>query len=280
MRKEVYWPRVIEAKKEEPQDKRAHIQIEIKKFLLNIKPKEKQSMLEQVYLNNFIYAKNAEQMELLFNIIKAMEIVDRIYFVPRDYRAMAYFDTALPIGHEQTISQPSTVARMLLLLLDGIWVYAKEDKLTAYEIGTGSGWNACIISCLLGFYFNNYYVYSVDRIKALVELSLKNVKKLSEEFKAGFEFIKKLKFVFADGFEYAKHKKFDYIIFTAGIPNAMIEKQVKEMATKSLRQEGRLICPETYGEIFIYEKGRRELKVRKTQEAFAFVPLMKGKVLE
>ncbi|MEM2478931.1 MAG: hypothetical protein QXE64_00705 [Candidatus Pacearchaeota archaeon] len=283
--KKVYWPRVIEYKQPEAKDERGEVMAKIKNFLLGIKPREKLQMLEQVYLNNFIYAKTKEQMELLFNILKAMDAVDRAYFVLREYRNMAYFDNALPIGFDQTISQPSTVARMLLLLFDGIWERRKEKvKFKVFEVGTGSGWNAALIAYLLSFYFKSYEVHSVDRIEGLVKFAKQNLAKLlAMQNQKEIKIIKnKIKIAFDDAFEYAKGKKFDYIIFTAGIPNKIIEEKVKAMARENLRKDGILICPETYGEIFIYKKAKHghSLKLEKTSEAFAFVPLLEGKIYE
>jgi len=272
MKKEVYWPRVIKIKKKKEKNPLDDLKKDIEVFLLSIKNNEKRKMLESVYLNNIFYAKTQSQLELLFNILKAMNEIDRKFFVQHNYKAMAYFDMALPIGHEQTISQPTTVARMLLLLLDGI--KSKKGKIKVYEIGTGSGWNAALIAYLLKLYNKQYGVHSVDRIKALVEFAKKNIEKLKKNKKINLN----LKIICEDGFVYVKNKKFDYIIFTAGIPNKEIENKVREIARKNLKQNGKLIAPETYGEIFIFEKSRT-LKVSKTQETYAFVPLLQGKIL-
>ncbi|MEM4318642.1 MAG: protein-L-isoaspartate O-methyltransferase [Candidatus Pacearchaeota archaeon] len=271
-KKEVYWPRVIEANPPEQKDLRAELQVKIKKFLLSIKLKEKREMLEAVYLNNFMHAKTFEQLELLFSILKAMNEIDRGYFVLREYKSMAYFDNALPIGYEQTISQPSTVARMLLLLFDKIW--ERKGKVKVYEIGTGSGWNVALIAYILKLYKIKNEIHSVDRVEGLVNFAKKNIQKL------GNKNMKTIMIMFEDGFKYAKGKKFDYIIFTAGIPNTLVENKVREMARQSLKAGGRLLCPETYGEIFIFEKTEKGVKLKKTQEAFAFVPLLEEKVYE
>ena len=67
-------------------------------------------------------------------VMEAFLRVPRHKFVPPEYRDAAYIDAPLPIGEGQTISQPSTVARMLLLAE----LQERDDVL---EIGTGSGWN-------------------------------------------------------------------------------------------------------------------------------------------
>jgi protein-L-isoaspartate(D-aspartate) O-methyltransferase len=86
----------------------------------------------------------------------AMQRVDRARFVPRDHAARAYDDAALPIGHEQTISQPTMVA----LLIEALELGGDERVL---DIGTGSGYQAAILAEL------SAEVYTVERIAALAE---------------------------------------------------------------------------------------------------------------
>ena len=71
-------------------------------------------------------------------IAEAMRVVDRKSFIPVNLIGKTYCDTALPIEKGQSISQPSTVARMLQIL-------KVEDSDNVLEIGTGSGWNAALI---------------------------------------------------------------------------------------------------------------------------------------
>ena len=79
-------------------------------------------------------------------ILDAMRQVPRHLFVPKLVTAKAYGNTALPIGHQQTISQPFIVARMIELLeLTG-----KEKVL---EVGTGTGYQAVVLSKLAGKVF-------------------------------------------------------------------------------------------------------------------------------
>jgi protein-L-isoaspartate(D-aspartate) O-methyltransferase len=87
-------------------------------------------------------------------VIQAMRQVPRHLFVPQRFRAMAYEDTPIPIGFEQTISQPYIVAYMLQCLkLTGV------EKVL--EIGTGSGYQAALLSQLCG------QVYSIEIIQEL-----------------------------------------------------------------------------------------------------------------
>ena len=76
------------------------------------------------------------------NVIDAFLYVPREKFMPSSLKQRAYEDIALPLSHGQTISQPSTVARMISLLK-----LKKSDSVL--EIGTGSGWNAALISKLV-----------------------------------------------------------------------------------------------------------------------------------
>jgi protein-L-isoaspartate(D-aspartate) O-methyltransferase len=75
-------------------------------------------------------------------VLAAMRRVPRHRFVPREYSAFAYMDGPLPIGHGQSISQPSLIARMTEVLS-----LKKTDKVL--EVGTGSGYQAAILAELV-----------------------------------------------------------------------------------------------------------------------------------
>lgn len=89
-------------------------------------------------------------------VLSAMEEVPRHLFVRSSERSRAYQDSALPIGHEQTISQPYIVARMTELL-------EPDEDLRALEVGTGSGYQAAVLAAC------GLEVFSVERIAALSE---------------------------------------------------------------------------------------------------------------
>ena len=103
-------------------------------------------------------------------VLEAMAHVPREHFVPEEIRDRAYDDSALPIGHQQTISQPWVVAAICQALELG----GNEDVL---EIGTGSGYSAAVLARLAR------HVKSVERVpeladtarSALVELGVDNV---------------------------------------------------------------------------------------------------------
>lgn len=94
-------------------------------------------------------------------VLAAMERVPRHRFVDSALAPQAYEDTALPIGHGQTISKPSVVARMLSLLLDGQAAQRAGGLGRVLEIGTGCGYQAAVLACLAS------EVVSVERIHAL-----------------------------------------------------------------------------------------------------------------
>jgi protein-L-isoaspartate(D-aspartate) O-methyltransferase len=93
-------------------------------------------------------------------LLAAMEKVPRHLFVPEPFASMAYEDTPLPIGYEQTISQPYIVAFMI----DAAQILPGDSVL---EIGTGSGYNAAVLSLLCK------EVYTVEVIPELGEAAFK-----------------------------------------------------------------------------------------------------------
>ena len=101
-------------------------------------------------------------------VLKAFLAVPRELFVDSSYRDQSYADHPLPIGCEQTISQPTTVMLMLQLLevLPGQRVL---------EIGTGSGYNAALLAELTG------EVVTVERHLQLVNISRENLKQAGYE---------------------------------------------------------------------------------------------------
>ena len=107
----------------------------------------------------FVYGLDAPR------VFSAMLKVPRERFVGEGRRYMAYSDAALPIGFGQTISQPYTVAFMTNLL-------ALKGKEKVLEIGTGSGYQAAILSLLAK------EVYTIERIPGLARQAGKTLKKL------------------------------------------------------------------------------------------------------
>lgn len=95
-------------------------------------------------------------------VLDAMMAVPREKFVPADVRTTAYADRALPIGHDQTISQPFIVAHMIEQLS-----VTPHDRVL--EIGTGTGYQTALLAMLAG------HVFSVERIPALQQQASSNL---------------------------------------------------------------------------------------------------------
>ena len=99
------------------------------------------------------------------NVLSAMEKIPREYFVPNNFRNQAYENIALPIGNNQTISQPLVVALMTEAL-----DLKKTHKVL--ELGTGCGYQTSILSML------SRRVYTIERIKYLLVNAENNFNKL------------------------------------------------------------------------------------------------------
>ncbi|MBP0588944.1 protein-L-isoaspartate(D-aspartate) O-methyltransferase [Paraburkholderia sp. LEh10] len=99
-------------------------------------------------------------------VLNAMAMVPRHMFVDPGLATQAYEDAALPIGHHQTISKPSVVARMIELAAQG------RTLANVLEIGTGCGYQAAVLSQVARD------VYSIERIKPLYERAKTNLRPL------------------------------------------------------------------------------------------------------
>jgi protein-L-isoaspartate(D-aspartate) O-methyltransferase len=141
-----------------------------------------------------------------------MKRVDRARFVPEALRAHAYDDAALPIGHEQTISQPT----MVKMLLEELELAGGERVL---DVGTGSGYQAAILVEL------GADVYTIERIPALAEQARARLPR-SVHVKVG------------DGTKgWPEHAPYDAIVVAAAAaepPTALLEQ---------LAPGGRLVIP-------------------------------------
>lgn len=184
-------------------------------------------------------------------VIRAMREIDRKQFVPDNVKKHAYEDGPLPIGEEQTISQPYIVAYMIETL-----ELSSSDRVL--EIGTGSGYNAAVMSRIAG------EVYSVEIISRLADLAEKNIES------AGIDnvFIRT-----ADGYEGWKEKSpFDVIVLTAASNKVPPELQ------NQLRIGGKLILPLGRGvqDLVLLEKYSEEEFSKKRLVGVRFVPLTGG----
>lgn len=131
-------------------------------------------------------------------VIAAMEQVPRHLFVPETLHGQAYGDSALPIGEGQTISQPFMVAFMS----EALGLRGVERVL---EIGTGSGYQTAILAKLAD------RVYSVERIRSLLEKARKNFDQLQCR--------NVMTRLFDGSYGWKEEGPFDAILVTAGAPS-------------------------------------------------------------
>ena len=143
-------------------------------------------------------------------VLGAMEAVPRHLFIEPALSAQAYIDASLPIGHNQTISQPYIVARMIEAMRASTKSGAQLGRVL--EIGTGCGYQAAVLS------FVAREVYSIERIKPLHELAKSNLRPLR---------ISNLRLQYGDGMlGLPQVAPFDGIILAAAgleVPQALLE---------------------------------------------------------
>ena len=182
-------------------------------------------------------------------VLKAMRQTPRHLFVPEAERPRAYEDRPLPIGHRQTISQPYIVASMSELLD----VRAGDRVL---EIGTGSGYQAAILSQLAA------RVYSIEIVEALARVATERLSTLgyaNVSIRAG------------DGYQgWPEQAPFDRIILTAAPP------EVPEALLAQLKNGGRLVAPvgREWQELVVVEKDAEGKISERVQYAVMFVPMV------
>ncbi|MCM0042509.1 MAG: protein-L-isoaspartate(D-aspartate) O-methyltransferase [Algoriphagus sp.] len=182
-------------------------------------------------------------------VLEAINTLPRHFFFDTALISHAYEDKAFPIGEGQTISQPYTVAFQSALL-----EVAPGDKIL--EIGTGSGYQACILH-LLGA-----EVISIEYQKKLFDHTCRFLKRLGIH----------LQLFYGDGTEgLPAHSPYDKIIVTAGAP------VVPEALVQQLKIGGILVIPvgdrSKQAMVKITKKSASKIQ-REEFEGFAFVPLL------
>lgn len=184
-------------------------------------------------------------------VLWAMRTVPRHLFVPEKYSKEAYADRPLPIGHDQTISQPYIVAYMTEAL--GL----KGDE-RVLEIGTGSGYQAAVLSMLVR------EVYSIEIIEPLAEEAARRLKEL------GYE---NVEVRCGDGYlGWPDKAPFDAIIVTAAPP------EIPQELVKQLKVGGRMVLPVGVGSQDLIRVTKTQSGIRKENLLpVRFVPMVPGK---
>ena len=185
-------------------------------------------------------------------VLKAVDAIPRHLFLDSSFIDHAYQDKAFPIGAEQTISQPYTVAFQSEQL-------QLKTGMKVLEIGTGSGYQTAVL-CHMGA-----VVYSIERQHELFRASLKRLPAL------GF---KPKKLIFGDGYKgFLEQAPYDRIIVTAGAP------AVPEALLAQLAVGGRMVIP-------VGETNQKMTVITRTSDTdfqklvlgdFRFVPLLGDK---
>jgi protein-L-isoaspartate(D-aspartate) O-methyltransferase len=199
-------------------------------------------------------------------VLAAMARVPRHVFVDEAFYLRAYDDDALPIGYEQTISHPSTVARMLGLLREGALKLGGRCE-RILEVGTGCGYQSAVLACFVR------ELYSIERIEPLYRLAQVNLAKVQSVL------LSEPNLRFGDGLAgWPEVGSFDGIVMAAAglaIPQDLLEQ---------LRVGGVLVAP-----LVVNQRGAQQFQqlVRITRvslrewrneflDAVHFVPLLQG----
>jgi protein-L-isoaspartate(D-aspartate) O-methyltransferase len=181
-------------------------------------------------------------------VLESMRLVPRHEFVAAQQRPYAYFDMAMPIGAAQTISGPFVVAYMTEKL---------EPRPTdrVLEIGTGSGYQAAVLSSLVGM------VYSIEISRMLGEKAARTLTRLGYR-----NVVTKV----GDGFQgWAEHAPFDKIIVTCSPEN------IPQPLVDQLAEGGRMIIPvgERYEQTLMLLSKRNGVMERESLVPSLFVPM-------
>ncbi|HEY4069279.1 MAG TPA: protein-L-isoaspartate(D-aspartate) O-methyltransferase [Burkholderiaceae bacterium] len=196
------------------------------------------------------------------SVLQAMATVPRHQFVDAALVAQAYEDTSLPIGHGQTISKPSVVARMIELLMGGANARHTRGLGRTLEIGTGCGYQAAVLSLL------SRQVISIERLRPLHDKARELLAPLRSA---------NLRLVYGDGMHgHPPNAPYDSIIAAAG-GDALPTQWLDQLAVG-----GRLVSPMrqpgSERQLLMVVDRTEHGFTRNACEAVHFVPLKSGMV--
>jgi protein-L-isoaspartate(D-aspartate) O-methyltransferase len=193
-------------------------------------------------------------------VLEAMRDTPRHLFLDEALASRAYEDLALPIGYQQTISQPYIVARMTEILIEDKKLEAQPIE-KALEVGTGCGYQAAILSRF------SKSVHSLERIKALHDKAAMNLKNLK---------IRNVRLLFDDGSNFRdSSENYDAILFAAApleVPSYFLDK---------LNVGGRLVAPigdREVQDLSLIKKIGKDKYETEVVEKVLFVPFLGGTV--
>ena len=193
-------------------------------------------------------------------VLEAMRDIPRHLFLDEALASRAYEDLALPIGYQQTISQPYIVARMTEILIEDTKLEAQPIE-KALEVGTGCGYQAAILSRF------SKSVHSLERIKALHDKAAMNLKNLK---------IRNVRLLFDDGSNFRdSSENYDAILFAAApleVPSYFLDK---------LNVGGRLVAPigdREVQDLSLIKKIGKDKYETEVVEKVLFVPFLGGTV--
>ena len=188
------------------------------------------------------------------DVLSVMKDLPRHLFVDEALASRAYEDTALPIGHGQTISQPFIVAKMTEVLLQGI----TKDKVL--EVGTGSGYQTAVLSRLVD------RVFSVERISPLQNQARERFYQLK---------FNNIKLKHSDGsWGWEENAPYDGIIVTCA------PEEVPQELLRQLAPGGRLVIPvggSSGQSLRVIDRNGNTFEETEL-EAVSFVPLLSGQI--
>jgi protein-L-isoaspartate(D-aspartate) O-methyltransferase len=193
-------------------------------------------------------------------VLEAIRTTPRHLFIEEALSHRAYEDVSLPIGFDQTISQPYIVARMTEIVMSALAKGGSLEKARVLELGTGCGYQTTILAQLVK------RVYSIERISALLQKTKERLSQLG---------INNIQLKCADGrYGWPQHAPFDAIITTAAapsIPKALVEQLAEGgvivIPVGDSRQQELQVCRKINGKVVV-----------ESLEAVVFVPLLEGVV--